>query len=82
MLLPNKYIPVQDTLPYLAKLIYGKIDGEMLPYALWAKVRRNESVATYERFVYALDFLYALGVIERVDSGFLRRRNNAEETHG
>ena len=73
MLLPDKYIPVQDTLPYVAKTIYGKIVGDIMPHALWAKVRHNESVGTYERFIYTLDFMYALGMIEMTDSGFIRR---------
>lgn len=73
MLLPDKYIPVQDTLPFVAKEIYGKIKGDIMPYALWSKLRRDESVSTYERFVYALDFMYALGMIEMSDSGFIRR---------
>lgn len=73
MLLPNKYIPVQDTLPFVAKEIYGKITGDIMPYALWAKVRRNESVGTYERFVYALDFMYALGMVDMTETGFIRK---------
>ena len=29
MLLPHKYIPVQATLPFVAKAIYGKIADDM-----------------------------------------------------
>lgn len=73
MLLPDKYIPVEDTLPYMAKEIYKRLQAETLPFALWAKVRKLDSVATYERFVYALDFMYAIGIIEMTDEGFIRK---------
>ncbi len=73
MLLPDKYIPIRDTLPFAAKEIYRRMRFECPPYVLWDKVKDLESVATYERFVYALDFLYAIGLVEIGDTGFIRR---------
>lgn len=73
MLLPDKYIPVGDTLPFVAKEVYRRLRFECPPYVLWDKVKGLESVATYERFVYALDFLYAMGLIEISDAGFIMR---------
>lgn len=72
MLLPDKYIPLEDTLPSLGKLLYEKLRFPLPPYQLWDKVESKREVGTYERFIYALDFLYALGLIE-LENGFLRR---------
>ena len=79
MLLPDKYIPVEDTLPSISAYIYRKLRFPLPLFSLWDKVCGIKAIGTYERFIYALDFLYALGLID-IEGGFIRRIKNAEET--
>ena len=79
MLLPDKYIPIEDTLPSISAHIYRKLRFPLPLFPLWDKVRGIKALGTYERFIYALDFLYAIGLID-IESGFIRRTKNVEET--
>lgn len=72
MLLPDKYIPIEDTLPALGQILYAKLRFPQPLSRLWFKVERRKEIGTYERFVYALDFLYALGLIE-FENGTIKR---------
>lgn len=73
MLLPDKYIPIEDTLPSVAQRVYDKLRFPLPLFSLWDKVRGITAVGTYERFIYALDLLYALGLIDTDENGFIRR---------
>ena len=79
MLLPDKYIPVEDTLPSISSHIYRKLRFPLPLFSLWDKVRGIKAIGTYERFIYALDFLYTLGLID-IEGGFIRRLKNVEGT--
>jgi hypothetical protein len=73
MILPNKYIPVDDTLPALGKILYEKLRFPQPLSRLWFKVETNQAIGTYERFVYTLDFLYAVGLID-FENGIVKRK--------
>lgn len=81
MLLPNKYIPVDDTLPAIGRELYGRLRFRQLPERLWASVQgTSKTIGTLERFIYGLDFLYALGLIE-FSNGFIRRVEHADQSY-
>ena len=73
MLSPNKYIPIEDTLPSLGKILYKKLRFPQPISRLWYQVETNAYIGTYERFIYALDFLFALGLID-IENGSIKRR--------
>jgi hypothetical protein len=73
MILPDKYIPVSETLLGLGAIALGFIKDAPVPLKVIRDemVARNE-VSTYIRFVHALDLLYALGLVE-LSNGMVRR---------
>lgn len=73
MILPDKYIPLEETLLGLGELLLRKLDAPLDVVCLWRRVKDCPQVSTYHRFVLTLDFLYALGAIEFRD-GKLKRR--------
>lgn len=80
MLMPNKYIPIEDTLPGIGREIYGYLRFKEMPERLWSRISaRSKSIGTVERFVYGLDFLYSLGLVDYKE-GFLERTSHADQT--
>lgn len=73
MILPDKYIPLEETLLGLGWLVLEKLDVPLGVLQLWRRVKRCPPISTYQRFILTLDFLYALGAVEFYD-GKLRRR--------
>ena len=77
MILPDKYIPQNETILWLGakmlSLLSGKYNVCSVNYLLKEMLKYKE-LATYERFVLTLDFLYMLGLIE-VENGVIRRCN-------
>lgn len=74
MILPDKYIPLEETYIGLGWLLLRKLDTPLDVLRLWRRVKDCPQVSTYHRFVLALDFLYVLGAIEFCD-GKLKRRS-------
>jgi hypothetical protein len=75
MILPDKYIPQNETILGLGakmlSLLSGRYNACSVNYLLNEMLKYKE-LATYERFVLTLDFLYMLGLIE-VENGVIRR---------
>jgi hypothetical protein len=72
MILPTKHVPLRmSCLAVAAKLLEGLKDSQSVS-ALWYKVREAPEVATFDRYVQALDLLYSLGLVEYED-GLLKR---------
>lgn len=72
MILPTKHIPVQHALIGVGALVLGHLQRPVTISALWERVRREEAVSTFDRFVLALDLLFLLGAIELRDGLVLR----------
>lgn len=73
MILPTKHIPVQHALIGVGAVVLGRLRHPLTVSTLWERVRREEGVSTFDRFVLALDLLFLLGAIELRD-GLLYRR--------
>lgn len=81
MMLPSKHIPEdQSLLAVGAVLLRGLLEPQTIS-SLWDWARSDGSVATFERFVLALDFLYVAGAVD-FKSGLLRRGNDAASPVG
>jgi hypothetical protein len=73
MILPDKYIPVNETFLGLGAIALGLLrDSPKSISHLRREMLRHHEVGNYARFVYTLDFLYALGLVE-ISKGMIRR---------
>ena len=72
MILPTKYIAPRQSLLGAAGLILRALDGAQTVTSLWEALRSMPEVGAFERFIIALDLLYAMGAVE-LDAGLLRR---------
>ena len=73
MILPNKHISTEDSLLGVGAVVLRYLNGEQTITRLWERVRSQPNVATFERFILALDLLYTLDALEFED-GLLRKR--------
>jgi hypothetical protein len=72
VILPTKHISPEDSLLGVGSVILKNLRREQTPTRLWERVRSFPNVGNFERFVLALDLLYALDAIE-VEDGLIRR---------
>ena len=72
MILPNKYIPENESLFGLGALLLLYLLKPSTISSLWEKVRAIPEIGTFERFILTLDFLFIIGAID-IDEGLLRR---------
>lgn len=64
MILPTKHIPASSSLLGVGAILLKYLDRPQTVTSLWETVRKVPEVATFERFSLALDFLYAIGIVE------------------
>jgi hypothetical protein len=72
MILPTKHITPQRSLLGVGALILKHLRGAQTITRLWESVLVYPEVATFERFVLALDLLYSIGVVE-IKDGLLQK---------
>jgi len=72
MILPTKHIRPEDSLLVVAAQLLVKLHGDLTVTELWDEMRHSPGVASFERFVPALDLLFALGLID-LNRGTLTR---------
>ena len=78
MILPNKHLLSQDSLIGVGGLLLTKVGASGTSVSrLWEGVRDRREIATYDRFILALDTLYLLGYLD-LESGILTRRVRVE----
>ena len=70
--MPSKYLKEDEALVGVGALLLQYIDGSPNLSNLWEDVKNNHSVATFERFILALDFLFLLGLIDIKDNNVMR----------
>ncbi len=64
MIMPSKYIREDAALIGVGGILLRGIENRRNISSLWEDVKANPAVATFERFVLALDFLFLLGLID------------------
>lgn len=64
MIMPNKYLKEEDTLLGASAVIFNNLEQKQSLSELWEKVKDDDSVYNFERFILSLDMLYILGFVE------------------
>lgn len=73
--LPNKYMPISQSLIGIASLLIEKTGENDTVSSLWEKVKKDEKIRTFDRYAEALTLLYAGGII-KLDNGVLALKRN------
>jgi len=72
MILPTKHISISHSLLGVGAKILELLYHPRTVSSLWSDVSTMHEVATFERFVLTLDFLYTIGAVE-INEGLLHR---------
>ncbi len=72
MILPTKHVPTRKTLLGVGATVLAALERPRTVTALWDAVREQPGVATFSRFVLALDLLYTVGALD-FEGGLLQR---------
>ncbi len=72
MILPTKHINPLDSLLGTGALVLERLKTSKTVTQLWDEMRDVPQVATFERLILGLDFLYMMGLVE-LDGGIIRR---------
>ena len=73
MILPTKHVTISQSLLGLGGTVLRELHRPSTPSHLWERVRLLDEVPSYNRFLLALDLLYACDAVE-MSGGFLKRR--------
>lgn len=64
MILPTKYVPLQNSLLGVGSVILKKLNSPQTISSLWMRVKHVPSVGNFERFTLVLDMLFMLGMVK------------------
>lgn len=68
MILPTKHVSLDKSLLGAGAFLLSIMIEPMTITGIWEKVKHTSKIETYGRLVLTLDFLYAIGAIDLVDS--------------
>lgn len=77
MILPDKNINLQYSLLSCGAILLSEIEEPQTLSLLWDKVKKNESLINYERFLLTLDYLYLIGVISLKNGLIVRCKDDS-----
>ena len=72
MIMPNKYLKEEDTLLGVSAIIFNNLNDKQSISELWDKVKYDDTVYNFERFILSLDMLYLLGIIDFNENSIIR----------
>lgn len=72
MILPDKNIKLEYSLLHCGAVILNEIVDPQTISFLWEKVKNNEALINYEKFLLTLDYLYVINAIYLKD-GLIKR---------
>ena len=75
MILPSKHISEEQSLLGVSVVVLKYLEKPQTVTSLWDKLRNEQVVGTYERFVLALDMLYILRIINMYQ-GMIRKEKS------
>lgn len=71
MILPTKHLRAEWTLLGVGAAVLDEVRGPTTMTRLWARLRDDPAVGTYERLVLTIDLLFLCGAL-RVEGGTIR----------
>ncbi|WP_296806629.1 ABC-three component system middle component 6 [uncultured Methanobrevibacter sp.] len=72
MIMPNKYLKEEDTLLGSSAVIFNNLTDKQSLSELWDKVKQDDAVYNFERFILSLDMLYLLDVIDFNENNIIK----------
>ena len=73
-LLPDKYLPLQDSYLGLGAIVLKMLQKEPMDVVkLWNRCERIKSIGTYDRFIVTLGILFRAGLIGYDNHNLIRR---------
>ena len=72
MILPTKHISEEQSLLGVITIVLKYLERPQTVTSLWEKLRNEQVVGTFERFVLALDLLYIIGAVN-LSQGMIRK---------
>lgn len=76
MILPTKHIAPQNSLLGIGAALLELLSDQQTVTRLWDQARTGNKLLTFQRFVLAVDLLFAIGAVELTD-GILQRRTHS-----
>ena len=73
MILPDKHVWLYSSFLGVGATLLELLERNRTVSSLWAAAREREGIRTFDRFILALDMLYALGLVEFDQDGLLAR---------
>ena len=73
MILPDKHVWLSSSFLAVGAVLLGLLESGQTVSSLWVASRHREEIRTFDRFILALDMLYALGLVEFDQDGLLVR---------
>ncbi|MHC9539256.1 MAG: ABC-three component system middle component 6 [Vulcanimicrobiota bacterium] len=75
MILPTKHVSTEYSLLGAGADVLRHLDSPHTITGLWEKVRNATGTCAYWRFILALDFLFAIGVIDLIDGLLVKNKS-------
>lgn len=72
MIMPNKCLKQEDTLLGSSAVIFNNLNDKQTLSELWDKVKQEEVIYNFERFILSLDMLYLLGIIDFNENSLIK----------
>ncbi len=72
MIMPNKCLKQEDTLLGSSAVIFNNLNDKQTLSELWDKVKQEEAIYNFERFILSLDMLYLLGIIDFNENSLIK----------
>ncbi len=72
MIMPNKCLKEEDTLLGSSAVIFNNLNDKQTLSELWDKVKQEEAIYNFERFILSLDLLYILGIIDFNENSLIK----------
>lgn len=70
--MPNKCLKEEDTLLGSSAVIFNNLNDKQTLSELWDKVKQEEAIYNFERFILSLDLLYLLGIIDFNENSLIK----------
>ncbi|WP_400217501.1 ABC-three component system middle component 6 [Methanobrevibacter smithii] len=70
--MPNKCLKQEDTLLGSSAVIFNNLNDKQTLSELWDKVKQEEAIYNFERFILSLDMLYLLGIIDFNENSLIK----------